>query len=142
MQAWLEYAVRGLVDRPEAVTVTPVENGQELRFELRVHPGDVGKLVGKQGTTIKALRALLQVGSAKQGRRYSIDIVEDAPPEAEIAEAAPDEHGLVARRTQLHEDPSDRRGRIRPRRGGRGVRHAPTLGKARRGPPAGAAPRR
>jgi predicted RNA-binding protein YlqC (UPF0109 family) len=79
MQAWLEYAVKGLVDRPEAVSVTPVENGTMTHFELRVHPDDVGKVVGKQGATIKAIRALLQVGSAKQGRRYSVDIVEDAP---------------------------------------------------------------
>lgn len=80
MQAWLEYAVKGLVDRPEAVTVTSVERGGQTHYELRVDPVDVGKLVGKQGATIKALRALLQVGAARKGRRYSVDIVEDAPP--------------------------------------------------------------
>lgn len=80
MQAWLEFAARGLVDRPETVTVTPVERGGQTHYELRVDPADVGKLVGKQGATIKALRALLQVGAARQGRRCTVDIVEDLPP--------------------------------------------------------------
>ena len=80
MQAWLEYVVTGLVDRPEAVTVTPVERGGVTHYELRADPADVGKLVGRQGATIKALRALLQVGAARQGRRCSVDIVEDRPP--------------------------------------------------------------
>lgn len=81
MQAWLEFAARGLVDRPEAVSVTAIERGGQTHYELRVDPADVGKVVGKQGATIKALRALLQVGAARQGRRCSVDIVEDSPPE-------------------------------------------------------------
>lgn len=80
MQAWLAFVVKGLVDRPEAVTVTPADQGGLIHYELRVDPGDVGKLVGRQGATIKALRALLQVGAAKQGLRCSVDIVEDEPP--------------------------------------------------------------
>ncbi len=77
MQAWLDFVVKGLVDRPEAVTVTPVEHGGQTHYELRVDPADVGKLVGKQGATIKALRALLLVGALKKGQRCSVDIVED-----------------------------------------------------------------
>ena len=80
MQTWLEYVVKGLVDRPEAVTVTPVERTGQTHYELRVDPDDVGKLVGRQGATIKAVRALLQVGAARQGRRCTVDIVEDRPP--------------------------------------------------------------
>lgn len=81
MQAWLDYVVKGLVDRPEAVTVTPTDKGGLTHYELRVDPGDVGKLVGRQGATIKALRALLQIGAAKKGQRCSVDIVEDEPPQ-------------------------------------------------------------
>lgn len=81
MQAWLDFVVKGLVDRPEAVTVTPADQGGLIHYELRVDPGDVGKLVGRQGATIKALRALLQIGAAKKGQRCSVDIVEDKPPE-------------------------------------------------------------
>ncbi len=80
MQAWLEYVVRGLVDRPDAVTVTPVERDGLTLYELRLHPGDVGKIIGKQGATIHALRSLLLVGGAKRGVRCALDIVEDQPP--------------------------------------------------------------
>ncbi len=81
MQAFLEYLVKGLVDRPEAVSVTPVEREGATIYELRLHPADVGKVIGKQGSTIQAIRALLQVGSAKKGLRCSVEIVEDQQPE-------------------------------------------------------------
>lgn len=79
MQAFLEYVVKGLVSRPDAVTVTPVSRDEQTIYELRLHPTDMGKVIGKQGATIHALRALLQVGSAKQGERCSLDIVEETP---------------------------------------------------------------
>ncbi|HEY1171440.1 MAG TPA: KH domain-containing protein [Verrucomicrobiae bacterium] len=77
MQAFLEYLVKGLVDRPEEVTVTPVEQNGATVYELRLNQADVGKVIGKQGSTIQAIRALLQVGSAKKGLRCSVEIVED-----------------------------------------------------------------
>lgn len=77
MQAWLEFAVRSLVDRPDAVAVTPVERNGTTHYELRLHPMDLGKVIGRQGATIHALRALLQVGAAKKGLRCSMDIVEE-----------------------------------------------------------------
>jgi predicted RNA-binding protein YlqC (UPF0109 family) len=80
MRAWLEYVVKGLVDQPDAVTVTPVERNGATHYELRLDPGDVGKVIGKQGATINALRAVLQVGAARQGLRCSMDLVEDPPP--------------------------------------------------------------
>lgn len=77
MQAFLEYVVKGLVDRPDAVTVTPVEQGGQILFELRLHPTDVGKIIGKQGATIQAIRSLTQVGAAKRGIRCAVEIIED-----------------------------------------------------------------
>jgi predicted RNA-binding protein YlqC (UPF0109 family) len=79
MQAFLEYVVKGLVDRPDAVIVTPVEGEGSTVYELRLHPTDIGKIIGKQGTTIHAIRSLLQVGSAKKGQRCSLEIVEERP---------------------------------------------------------------
>lgn len=79
MQAFLEYVVKSLVDNPEAVTVTPVDRNGMTVFELRLHPADVGKIIGRQGATIHALRSLLLVGSAKKGLRCALEIVEDQP---------------------------------------------------------------
>ncbi len=79
MQSFLDFVVKGLVDRPDAVSVTPVEHEGTTLFELRVHPTDVGKIIGKQGTTIQALRALLQVASARKGLRCNLEIVEEHP---------------------------------------------------------------
>ncbi len=81
MQGFLEYVVKGLVDRPDAVTVTPVDKRGLTLYELRLHPTDVGKIIGRQGTTIQAIRSLLQVGSAKKGLRCTVEIVEEKPPE-------------------------------------------------------------
>jgi predicted RNA-binding protein YlqC (UPF0109 family) len=77
MQAFLEYIVKGLVQNPGAVTVTPVERGDMTIYELRLDPQDVGKIIGRQGITINAIRSLLLAGSAKKGMRCSVEIVEE-----------------------------------------------------------------
>ena len=81
MQAWLEYVVKGLVDRHDAVVVKPVEQENVTVYELRLHPTDVGKVIGKQGATIHALRALLLVGSARQGKRCSLELIDEGGPQ-------------------------------------------------------------
>ncbi|HWD20019.1 MAG TPA: KH domain-containing protein [Verrucomicrobiae bacterium] len=82
MQAFLEYVVKGLVSKPDAVTVTPVVKDALTIYELRMHPDDVGKVIGRQGITINALRSLLLAGSAKKALRCTLEIVEEPPPPA------------------------------------------------------------
>jgi predicted RNA-binding protein YlqC (UPF0109 family) len=79
MQVFLEYVVKGLVNHADAVTVTPVERQGMTIYELRLHPEDVGKVIGRQGMTINAIRSLLLAGSAKKGMRCTLEIVEDRP---------------------------------------------------------------
>jgi len=79
VQDFLEYVVKGLVDRPDAVIITPVQRGETTMYELRLHPTDMGKIIGRQGATIHAIRSLLQVGSAKKGQRCTLEIVEERP---------------------------------------------------------------
>ena len=81
MQAFLEFVVKGLVDRPDAVMITPVDRHGVTVFEVRVHPTDAGKVIGREGATIQAIRALLQVGAAKQGLRCSMELIDERPPE-------------------------------------------------------------
>ena len=77
MQAFLEYVVKGLVENPDAVKITPVEREGMTIYEMRLHPSDVGKIIGRQGMTINAIRSLLLAGSAKKGLRCSLEIVEE-----------------------------------------------------------------
>ena len=79
MQEFLEYVVKGLVQHPDAVNVTPVERAGMTVYELRLDQSDVGKIIGRQGATINAIRSLLLAGSAKQGFRCTLEIVEEKP---------------------------------------------------------------
>jgi len=79
MQEFLEYVVKGLVQHPDAVSVTPVERAGVTIYELRLESSDVGQIIGRQGVTINAIRSLLMAGSAKKGLRCSLEIVEDKP---------------------------------------------------------------
>jgi predicted RNA-binding protein YlqC (UPF0109 family) len=79
MQAFLEYIVKGLVQNPGAVSITPVEREGVTVYELRLDQQDVGKIIGRHGLTINAIRFLLLAGSAKKGLRCSVEIVEDQP---------------------------------------------------------------
>ncbi len=77
MQAFLEYVVKGLVDQPDAVEVTAVEKSGMTAYQLRVAPGDAGKIIGRRGTTIQALRSLVQLGAQKRGIRCVVDLIDD-----------------------------------------------------------------
>ena len=79
MNAFLEYIVKGLVEKPEEVTVTPVEKNGMTIYELRMNPSDVGRIIGREGVTINAIRSLLTAGSARKGIRCTLEIVEDRP---------------------------------------------------------------
>jgi predicted RNA-binding protein YlqC (UPF0109 family) len=79
MQAFLEYVVKGLVQNPDTVSITPVEREGLTVYEVRLDRQDVGKIIGRHGVTINAIRSLLLAGSAKKGVRCSVEIVEDKP---------------------------------------------------------------
>jgi predicted RNA-binding protein YlqC (UPF0109 family) len=80
MQAFLEFVVKGLVQYPDEVKVAAVERQGMTVYELRMNPSDVGKIIGRQGVTINAIRSLLLAGSAKKGLRCAMEIVEDGQP--------------------------------------------------------------
>ncbi|HEY4394969.1 MAG TPA: KH domain-containing protein [Polyangia bacterium] len=72
----VDYLARGLVDRPEEVKVEEVSEPDALVFELQVAEEDLGKVIGKQGRTAKALRTILAAASAKTRRRVVLEILE------------------------------------------------------------------
>ena len=72
----VEYLARGLVDHPEEVAVEAVDEPDALVFELKVADEDLGKVIGKQGRTAKALRTVLSAASSKMRRRVVLEILE------------------------------------------------------------------
>ena len=76
MKEFLEYVVRALVDRPDSVAVHDVDGSRTTVYELRVGPGDLGKVIGKNGQTAKSLRTILGAVSARQGKRAVLEILE------------------------------------------------------------------
>ena len=77
MREAVELIVRKLVREAEAVDVREIERDRQTTvIEVRVAQPDVGKLIGRQGRTVKALRSLLHAAGQKRNRRYLLDIVE------------------------------------------------------------------
>ncbi|HHY36996.1 MAG TPA: KH domain-containing protein [Firmicutes bacterium] len=75
MRELVELLARALVDEPEAVTVTEEVRDGSVHLELRVAPGDMGKVIGKQGRIAKAIRTVLKAMATKEGKRVNLDII-------------------------------------------------------------------
>lgn len=76
MQKLIEIIAKALVDKPEAVEVSEVEGEQTTVIELRVAKEDLGKVIGKQGRTARALRTILSAASTKIRKRSVLEILE------------------------------------------------------------------
>ncbi|HEY6905677.1 MAG TPA: KH domain-containing protein [Candidatus Acidoferrales bacterium] len=76
MRDLVESIAKALVDRPEDVQVKAVEGEQVTVLELRVHPEDLGKVIGRQGRTAKSIRTLLGAAGMKLKKRYTLEILE------------------------------------------------------------------
>lgn len=76
MKELVESIAKALVDRPEAVEVRAIEGTQATVLELRTDPSDVGKVIGREGRTAKAIRTLLGAGGMKVHKRYTLEIIE------------------------------------------------------------------
>ena len=83
MQAFLEQVVKGLVDHPDAVNITEVEQERTTVYELRLDPSDIGRVIGRSGRTVNAIRTLLQAGSAKAGKFTRLDIIDEKEDSAD-----------------------------------------------------------
>lgn len=72
----IEYMARALVDKPEQVRVSEIEGEQTSVIELRVAKEDLGKVIGKQGRTARAMRTILNAASTKIRKRAVLEIIE------------------------------------------------------------------
>jgi predicted RNA-binding protein YlqC (UPF0109 family) len=72
----VELLVKSLVDRTEAVSVEKMENSGSILIEVSVHPDELGKVIGKQGRVIKAIRTLVR-SCAPPGKKVLVELVEE-----------------------------------------------------------------
>ncbi|MFA6198048.1 MAG: KH domain-containing protein [Patescibacteria group bacterium] len=91
-QEFVEYCVKGLVDRPEDVTTDRMVDEMGVLITLKVNPEDLGQVIGRQGQTAKALRTLLRVVGAKHHARVNLKIYEpEGHRKSKMMEEAPQE---------------------------------------------------
>jgi len=76
MQDLIEYIAKSLVDDPTQVEVEQLRRGAQVMISLRVAKEDMGRIIGKSGRVAGAMRTLLRVAAAQDGKRASLDIVE------------------------------------------------------------------
>lgn len=72
----IEFIARSLVDKPDDVHVDEITGEQTVVLELRVAKDDLGKVIGKQGRTVKAMRAILSAAASKLRKRADLEIIE------------------------------------------------------------------
>ena len=75
MKEFIAYLIKNLVDQPDAVDVKVIEGQEGTIVEVRVSEGDIAKIVGKQGRTIKSLRTIVMSVGARFGRRVRLELV-------------------------------------------------------------------
>jgi uncharacterized protein len=73
----VEYIARALVDDPDAVEVTEVAGERSVIYQLRVAPDDMGKVIGKRGRTVRAIRSVVRAAGSRQGVTTLVEIVEE-----------------------------------------------------------------
>ena len=76
MEELLTYIVQSLVEKSDEVSVTERETGGETVFEVRVAPGDLGKVIGRQGRVVKEIRALITAVAQREGKKVSVEILD------------------------------------------------------------------
>ncbi len=76
MEDLLEYLARALVDNPDDVQVEVIEGERSAILQLKVHPDDIGKVIGKQGRIVQAIRTLVKAAATKQGKNAIVEILD------------------------------------------------------------------
>jgi uncharacterized protein len=76
MREFLEFVIRQLIEYPDDMVLTEIPSGRTTAFKLQLRQSDVGRVIGRSGQTIHAIRALLASSAARHGQRATLEIVE------------------------------------------------------------------
>lgn len=74
-QGIVRYLVESLVDNPDAVEITVAESDDTISFQVALDPEDVGKVIGRGGRIIKAIRTLARAAGSTEGRQVDVDVI-------------------------------------------------------------------
>jgi len=77
MKEYIEYLIKHLVEKPEEIHINEIVGNSTVLLELHVGDGDMGKVIGRRGQTARSLRTLLTASTAKQGKRYILEILDN-----------------------------------------------------------------
>lgn len=88
-QEYVENIVKPLVDNPDEVVTTRTLDERGVLIQLTVHPSDMGKVIGREGRTAKAVRSLLRVFGARENARINLKIIEPDGQEVSIPDEKP-----------------------------------------------------
>ncbi len=83
VEEFLEYIIRQLIEFPDEMVLTKLEAPKKITFRLQLRQSDIGKVIGKHGHTIDAIRNLLSAAAARHGQRVTLQIVEEGETERE-----------------------------------------------------------
>lgn len=75
MRQLVEYLTKSLVDNPDAVEVRETDGEDGIVVEIRVDPADVGKVIGKQGRIVRAIRTLARAAGTRHGKRVEVEVI-------------------------------------------------------------------
>lgn len=76
MREFLEFVIRQLIEFPDEMMLTEIPGGKMTSFKLQLRQSDVGRIIGRNGQTIQAIRALLNGSASRHGQRATLEIVE------------------------------------------------------------------
>lgn len=77
MKEAVEKIIKSLAGEPDQVQVDEIADGKNVRIEVRVAESDMGRIIGREGRTVKAIRSILFAAGHKHGKRFHLDLVED-----------------------------------------------------------------
>ncbi|NGX62355.1 MAG: hypothetical protein K940chlam9_01852 [Chlamydiae bacterium] len=108
MEEFVAYIIKNLVADPEAVQVASVAKEAGVSIEIRVAQEDVGKVIGRRGNTINALRTIVRTVATRLGQRAQVELIQEGKEEESIlVEASPEEEIEEATEEEIEEAPEE-----------------------------------
>jgi predicted RNA-binding protein YlqC (UPF0109 family) len=90
MEDFVAYIIKNLVSKPEEVVVSSSDDQEQISIEIRVAVEDIGKVIGRRGNTINALRTIVRTVATRLGRRAQVELIQPDQPNRVLIEESPE----------------------------------------------------